>query len=106
MGKTLLCFCLCAISVWTCAGWHDRVHQMVTRAALASLPAGAQERFGAETTALVRKYCVYPDMYPHRTAARAEMRRYCEMPDGRPIHTMSHGPSRTTSAPSSTRSPE
>lgn len=88
MGKALHGLCLCSISVWTCAGWHDPVHQMITRAALASLPAAAQERFGAETTALVRKYCVYPDMYPHQTAARAGMRRFCEMPDGRPIHNV------------------
>ncbi len=41
MGKTLRCLCLCVVSLWPCSGWHHPVHQMMTRAAIASLPVSA-----------------------------------------------------------------
>ena len=88
MRKTLRCLCLCAVSLWPCAGWHHPVHQMMTRAAIASLPVSAQDRFGAEKTPLAQTYCVYPDMYPFRSATQPDIRRYCETPDGRPIHNV------------------
>jgi hypothetical protein len=88
MRTTLRRLLVCAVSVWPCAAWHHPVHQMITRAAILSLPAEIQERFGAEKTPLIQRYCVYPDMYPYQLAAQPELKRYCETSGGHIIHNV------------------
>lgn len=80
---------LVALTLPPCAGWHHPVHQMVTRAAILSLPPAIQQRLSAEKAALIQTYCVYPDLYPYRTANQPDIRRYCETADGRPVHNVS-----------------
>ncbi len=89
MRRYPACLWLCALTLPPCAGWHHPVHQMVTRAAILSLPPATQQRFGSEKTALIQTYCVYPDLFPFRSASQPDIRRYCETPDERPIHNVS-----------------
>ncbi len=88
MRTTLRCLSLYTVSLWPSAAWHHPVHQMMTRAAIGSLPPALQERLQSEKTSLIQRYCVYPDMYPFRSAAQPELKRYCETPAGRPIHNV------------------
>src|SRR5947207_1357794 len=77
--------------------WDTAPHQVITRAALATLPAHVLQRFGAEAAPLADIYCIYPDRFLEmerfgfarkspgpRTAD--EIRVYCMRPNGDLVH--------------------
>lgn len=80
--------------------WHTPAHQIITRAAVDSLPTPMQETLGLEKDTLIWVNCMYPDRYRGLAQAgpakdpnpgprdRALLKRYCEMPDGRAIHNI------------------
>jgi hypothetical protein len=68
--------------------WHDPVHELITRAAIQSLPQALQQQWAAEIPQLTGRYCLYPDMYANADAAeKARLRLFCEVGD-RPIHNV------------------
>lgn len=71
-------------------GWHTPVHNLITGAALQSLPARLRAFWEPEAANLVNKYCIYPDMYHNAApAVRDTMRLYCETASGKVIHNVS-----------------
>jgi hypothetical protein len=68
--------------------WHDPVHELITRAAIQSLPQALQQQWAAEIPQLTGRYCLYPDMYANADAAeKARLKLFCEV-GGRPIHNV------------------
>lgn len=81
----------------TCVAWDTAPHQLITKAALVTLPKHFLSRLDSEVKPLIDTYCILPDRYeemeqfgfvrsspgPRHTS---EIRVYCIRPDGRPIH--------------------
>jgi hypothetical protein len=80
-----------------CRAWDTTPHQLITRAALDTLPKRFLDQFGTEIAPLIQIYCMLPDRFLEmrqfgfvrnspgpRTAAEIEI--YCLRPDGQAIH--------------------
>jgi hypothetical protein len=81
----------------TCLAWDTPPHQLITKAALDTLPKSLLSRLGSEVKPLIDIYCILPDRYeemehfgfvrsspgPRHTS---EIRIYCVRPDGQLIH--------------------
>ncbi len=78
--------------------WEGGPHRIMTRAALASLPAARLAAFGSELNALAETYCMLPDYYAAmlhygfrapRPAPQSldEAVPYCLRPDREPVHS-------------------
>jgi hypothetical protein len=81
--------------------WHDPVHELITQAAIQSLPQALQQQWAAEIPQLTGRYCLYPDIYANADAAeKARLKLFCEVGGGRFI--TSHGNAPRTSNRSST----
>src|SRR5690349_9922581 len=78
----------------TCHGWHNPVHESITRTALESLPAGMQQKWAPFAGVLAREYSLYPDrIQGAKEPELSRIRPYCFKPDGKPIHNVTWEPS-------------
>ncbi len=79
------------------SGWDTIPHRVITKAALASLPAAARIRLGPHEAMLVEVYCMLPDRYVEMTQLNfvrrgawptesSQIEQYCLRPDGEVIH--------------------
>jgi hypothetical protein len=71
--------------------WNDPVHRQITTAAIMSVPARMRNKLSPEAENLIKRYCLYPDIYgnPESSAEqRAPIRKYCVKPDGKPVHNV------------------
>jgi hypothetical protein len=85
MTQAALAFFFLASTLWA---WHDPVHELITRAALQSLPQALRQQWTAEASNLTRRYCLYPDIYANADPAeKARLKIFCET-GGRPIHNV------------------
>jgi hypothetical protein len=88
LRRVLSLACVSALAAGPVPAWHNPVHQMITAAALRSLPAGLFAFWGAEGDRMAAEYSLYPDEYHNAPPARqAEMRPFCEV-NGRRIHNV------------------
>jgi hypothetical protein len=77
----------------SCPAWHDPVHELITRSALASLPPSMQRVWAPFADQLAREYSLYPDhFHGAKGADLARLRPYCVKPDGKPIHNVTWEP--------------
>ena len=93
MSGKFVRICLIAALTAICdpvlTAWHTPVHQMITGAALASLPADLQAFWRSEGQNLTERYCLYPDIYANAgSTERVAMRVYCETAQGLKIHNV------------------
>jgi hypothetical protein len=72
-----------------CQGWHGPVHDMITRAAIRSLPPDMRAQLAAHERMLAEWYSIYPDAYRGMDDEKqTAMQPYCETAAGRPIHNV------------------
>ncbi len=81
-------FAILLLTVPGAIAWHDPVHELITRAAMQSLPAEMRQQWSTEYESLATRYCLYPDIYHNaEPAEKSRMKLYCEV-SGRAIHNV------------------